>query len=57
MIDQLAAAATPTTCDEVWDLGQGLPGDLDRDCRVDLADFAAGACEICPACRRSSPTG
>ena len=40
MIDQLAAAATPTTCQEAWELGYGLPGDLDHDCRVDLDDFA-----------------
>ena len=43
MIDQLAAAATPTTCQEAWELGHGLAGDLDHDCRVDLDDFAQGA--------------
>jgi hypothetical protein len=32
---------TPQTCQEVWDKGYGLPADLNKDCRVDLADISA----------------
>ena len=32
---------TPQTCQEVWDKGYGLPADLNKDCRVNLADIAA----------------
>ena len=31
----------PTTCAQAWELGYGLDADMDRDCRVDLRDFAA----------------
>ena len=27
------------TCLDIWASGQGIPGDIDRNCRVDLGDF------------------
>jgi hypothetical protein len=34
-------ALTPHSCPEVWRRGMGMPGDIDRNCKVDLSDFAA----------------
>jgi hypothetical protein len=35
-----ASIPTPTTCDEVQNLGWGLTADLNKDCTVNLGDFA-----------------
>ncbi len=37
------AAMKPKTCRQVWIKGQGLTADVDKDCDVDLTDFAAVA--------------
>lgn len=31
--------ATPTSCEEAWLLGYGLPEDLNKDCEVDIKDI------------------
>lgn len=33
-------ALTPQDCQDAWRRGMGLPGDINRDCKIDLADFA-----------------
>ena len=33
-------ALTPRDCADVWQRGQGLTGDINRDCAVNLTDFA-----------------
>lgn len=30
----------PTSCEDIWLRGEGRPGDINRDCIVDLKDFA-----------------
>jgi hypothetical protein len=33
------AATQPKTCAQVWVKGEGLPGDINKDCKVDFTDF------------------
>ncbi|HBG25622.1 MAG: hypothetical protein A2Y10_01215 [Planctomycetes bacterium GWF2_41_51] len=28
------------TCEQIWEAGQGMPGDLNKDCIIDFLDFA-----------------